>query len=182
MSDPFAALDTLWADIWDRLARGAAQSGDPFRFVTLATTGSDGPEARTVGLRAADRNAGTVEVHSDLRTAKVRALRADSRAQLLFWDAGAQVQIRVSVVMSLMPAAPDRWDRIPGAARLNYGTDPAPGTPVAAPAEVTRTPDIARFIALSGRVTAVDIVSLAHDPHRRAQFGAGGARARWVAP
>lgn len=182
MSDPFARLDTLWLHVWERLAQGVAQSRDPFRFVTLATIGADGPEARTVGLRAADRDAGTVEVHSDLRTAKVRALRADPRAQLLFWDAATQVQIRISTRMTLMPAASDRWARIPEVARLNYGTDPAPGTPIDAPEDVTRTGDIARFIALSGRVTAIDVVSLAHDPHRRAMFGPNGADARWVAP
>lgn len=182
MSDPFARLDTLWLHVWERLARGVAQSSDPFRFVTLATMGADGPEARTVGLRAADRDAGTVEVHSDRRTAKVRALRADPRAQLLFWDAATQVQIRVSTRMTLLPAAPDRWARIPEAARLNYGTNPAPGIPVGDPEAVTRTGDIARFIALQGHVTAIDVVSLAQEPHRRAMFGANGAEARWVAP
>lgn len=182
MSDPFARLDTLWLHVWARLAQGVAQSSDPFRFVTLATIGADGPEARTVGLRAADRDAGTVEVHSDLRTAKVRALRADPRAQLLFWDATTQVQIRVSTRMTLVSAAPDRWARIPDAARLNYGTNPVPGTVVNAPEDVTRTGDIARFIALQGHVTTIDVVSLAHEPHRRAIFGPNGAEACWVAP
>lgn len=180
MSDPFQRLDTLWSHIWDRLDRGVAQSDDPFRFVTLATIGAGGAEARTVGLRAADRAAGTVEVHSDLRTAKVRALRTDPRAQLLFWDATTQVQLRVSVTMTLLPADAARWARIPEGARTNYGTDPAPGTPVDRPEKVTRTPEVARFVALSGEVSGMDVVSLAHDPHRRAMFD--GAQGRWVAP
>lgn len=180
MNDPFFDLETLWTHIWDRLDRGAAKSDDPFRFVTLATMGADGPEARTVGLRAADRAAATVEVHSDLRTAKVRALRSDPRAQILLWDAQAQVQVRLSVMMTLIPADAERWSRIPDVARLNYGTDPAPGTTVPRPEIVTRTPDVHRFIALSGKVGRVDVVSLAHDPHRRAQFD--GNAGRWVAP
>ncbi|WGH77720.1 pyridoxamine 5'-phosphate oxidase family protein [Jannaschia ovalis] len=181
MSDPWDALDTLLDHLWARLARGAADASDPFRFVALATAGAEGPEARMVGNRAADRAARRLEVHSDLRTAKVAALRRDPRATLLFWDAAAQLQLRVQLEMDLIPADPARWDRIPETPRLNYGTDPAPGTPVAAPETVTRTPDRARFVALSGRVRGMDAVSLAHDPHRRAHFAADGT-GQWVAP
>ena len=181
MSDPWDDLPRLLDHLWARMAEGAADASDPFRFVALATAGAGGPEARMVGLRSADRHAGRVEVHSDIRTAKVDALRRDPRAALLFWDAGAQLQLRVSVRIDLIPADPDRWSRIPREPRLNYGTDPAPGTRVAAPEDVTRTPARDRFIALSGQVTAMDAVSLAHDPHRRAQFD-GSGRGHWVAP
>ncbi|WP_179378520.1 pyridoxamine 5'-phosphate oxidase family protein [Jannaschia marina] len=179
MSDPFDRLGTLEAHIWARLAEGAADARDPFRFVTLATIGADGPEARTVGLRRADRAAREVEVHSDLRTAKVRALEGDPRAEILCWGAAVQLQVRLRVRVTFLPADPDRWARVPDEARLNYGTDPAPGTAIPAPETLRRTPDIARFVALLGRVERIDVVSLAHDPHRRAIFAPEG---RWVAP
>ncbi|CTQ33633.1 pyridoxamine 5'-phosphate oxidase family protein [Jannaschia rubra] len=180
MSDPFADLGWLLDHVWTRLERGARDASDPFRLVTLATTGPHGAEARMVGLRVADRMARTVEVHTDLRTAKVRAAMHDPRAALLAWDTGAQVQLRLSVMLEVIAADADRWSRIPAEARLNYGTDPAPGAPVDAPRQVTRTPDMARFAALQGKVFAIDILSLAHDPHRRARFdGTGG---RWIAP
>lgn len=180
MTDPFDTLESLRAHIWDRLDRGVARSDDPFRFVTLATVGADGPEARTVGLRAADRKAGTVEVHSDVRTGKMRALHRDPRAEILLWDRKTQLQIRLAVTVTPIVADTQRWSRIPAAARLNYGTDPAPGSPVSAPEDVTRTAKSSRFVALSGQVQRMDIVSLAHDPHRRAQLI--GLRGAWVAP
>lgn len=173
-------LDDLLAHVWARLARGAAESSDPFRLVTLATMGAKGPEARTVGLRSAVRSRNEVEVHSDLRTGKVEALRAEPRAALLAWDPAAQLQIRIAVTMRILPADETRWSRVPGAARTNYGTDPAPGRPVERPEFVTRTPDVARFAALIGDVRSFDVVSLAHDPHRRAMFDETGGR--WVAP
>ncbi|WP_298429673.1 pyridoxamine 5'-phosphate oxidase family protein [uncultured Jannaschia sp.] len=182
MSDPWHQLDTLLGHIWDRLAAGVADASDPFRFVALATAGTDGPEARMVGLRGADRRAGTVEVHSDLRTAKIRALWTEPRAALLFWDAATQVQIRLSVEMTLIPADRDRWAEVPPEPRLNYGTDPAPGLPVASPEIVIRTPARDRFIALSGQVRGIDAVSLAHQPHRRAAFDGPDGPGRWVAP
>ena len=180
MSDPFATLDGLWTHLWDRLDRGVASADDPFRLVSLATSGAEGPEVRTVALRGADRAARTVEVHSDLRTAKVRALDRDPRAQILLWDAGAQLQLRLSVRVEVLRGDAERWARVPPEARGNYGTDPAPGTPVAAPEDVTRTPRQARFAALVGTVVAMDAVSLAHDPHRRAMFD--GRAGRWTAP
>jgi hypothetical protein len=162
------------------LARGASEASDPFRFTVLATVGPEGPEARMVGLRMADRTARLVEVHSDARTAKVRAIAHDPRAALLLWDEATQEQLRLSVVIQAIPADPVRWAAIPEVGRLNYGTDPAPGTPVVAPEAVTRRPDIAQHMALRGRVVAMDAVSLAHDPHRRARFDASGGM--WTAP
>ncbi|WP_299836680.1 pyridoxamine 5'-phosphate oxidase family protein [uncultured Jannaschia sp.] len=180
MSDPFRDLGALEAHVWDRLARGAAEAGDPFHVATLATSGAAGPEARMVGFRRADRAGGEVEVQSDLRTAKVRALERDSRAALLFWDPETQVQIRLSVAMRMIASDPARWRDMPEAARLNYGTDPAPGTPVGAPEDVTRTPDPARHVALVGRVRRIEALSLAHEPHRRAVYEGGVGL--WVAP
>jgi hypothetical protein len=182
MTDPWDALDTLAAHLWARMARGAAEASHPFRFVALATCGSAGPEARMVGLRRADREAATVEVHSDLRTAKIAALRDDPRGALLFWDAATQEQLRLSVVFEILEGPADRWARVPPGARTNYGTDPAPGFAVASPRDVTRTPERARFAALPGRVLRMDAVSLAHDPHRRAVFEGPGRPGRWVAP
>ena len=180
MSDPFDALEMLATHLWDRMLRGAAEAEDSFRLVALATAGQQGPEARMVGLRRADRAASEVEVHSDLRTAKVASLQVDPRAALLFWDPVERLQLRLAVEMRLLFGESGRWAQVPAEARTNYGTDPAPGTAVAAPEVVTRRPDPARFVALVGRVTAMDAVSLAHEPHRRACFdGSGG---RWVAP
>ena len=46
------------------------------RYPTFATVAADGtPEARTVALRAASRSLSTLEVHTDIATAKVVALK-----------------------------------------------------------------------------------------------------------
>jgi hypothetical protein len=182
MSDPWLALDALAAHLWSRLERGAAQGGDAFRFVALATAGADGAEARMVGLRRADRDARTVEVHSDLRTAKIAALRHDPRGALLFWDARTHEQLRLSVRFRILEGPEDRWAAIPEEARSNYGTDPAPGAELTDPDALTRTPARDRLAALPGVVTRMDAVSLAHRPHRRAIFEGVGLNGRWVAP
>lgn len=180
MSDPFVDLDALLAHVWRRLSEGARDAGDPFRRVALATCGADGPEARMVALRRVDRGAGEVEIHSDLRTAKVRALRADPRAAILAWDPVAELQVRLRVEVAVVAGDAARWAQVPPEARTNYGTDPAPGLPIHDPRDLGRTPALDRFAVLLCRVRSIDVVSLAHAPHRRAAFDAEGRR--WVAP
>ncbi|MEM9794881.1 MAG: pyridoxamine 5'-phosphate oxidase family protein [Pseudomonadota bacterium] len=182
MSDPFLDLADLLDHVWMRLGRAVADRSDPMRLVVLATSGPDGADARTVALRRADRAAGEIEVHSDRRTAKIGALEADPRGAILLWDPEVQLQIRLKADFEIIHADPLRWDRVPQSARANYGTDPAPGTPLREPGSVRRTPDRSRFAALIGRIRGIDVVSLAHIPHRRAQFDGPEGPGLWVAP
>jgi hypothetical protein len=176
MSDPWADLGSLADHLWGVLE---AREG-PARFVALATAGADGAELRTVALRGADRTRWTVEMASDRRTGKVRALERDPRAEVLLWDPAREEQVRLALTIELLSADAGRWARIPPEGRANYGTDPAPGTIVPDPETVTREPRIDRFVALVGEVRRIDAVSLAHDPHRRARLWNGGGA--WVAP
>lgn len=89
-------LDDVLADVFRRLSRGVADRRSAFRSPALATVGPDGrPQVRTVVLRGFDAAARLATVHSDLRAAKIEALRADPAAALHVWDDGAQVQVRI---------------------------------------------------------------------------------------
>ena len=69
-------LPMLHAEIWLRLVRGVHDRRAPARHPTLATVTPAGrPQARTVVLRSADKPAGTLDIHTDLRSAKVRDLQ-----------------------------------------------------------------------------------------------------------
>ncbi len=174
MSAPLSGtLEAALDGIWDRLARA--------REVALATCGADGPEARTVVLRRADRAAGRVEMASDARAAKVAALRADPRAAVLLWDPGEALQIRLSLHVRIVVGDAGRWAAMPEAARWNYGAVPPPGTPVPGPDDWERPSAREGFAALIGEVRGIDAVLLAEAGHRRAAWGAGGA-GRWLSP
>ena len=75
--DPRACnLSQLYAEVWARLTRGVHDRHAPARHPTLATAAPEGrPQARTVVLRAADKAAGTLDIHTDLRSAKVKDVR-----------------------------------------------------------------------------------------------------------
>ena len=81
---PWASdLAPLRAESLLRLTRGVLDRHAPARHPILATVSPDGrPQARTVVLRAADKTAGTLDTHTDLRSAKGTDLRANPFAAL----------------------------------------------------------------------------------------------------
>jgi hypothetical protein len=179
------ALDTLLDAAWSRLVRGVRDKRAPTRHVTLATLGQDGwPQARTVVLRGADRDMAMLEVHTDLRSAKVAELRAHPKAQLHAWDPRAHLQIRAEVRATVLsgPTVQDRWEKVPDGARLAYGSTPAPGQPVGAALDYVKQPNARDFAVLRLTVQGLDLVHLGTN-HRRARFArADGWAGQWLAP
>jgi pyridoxamine 5'-phosphate oxidase len=178
-------LGTLHAQIWARLVRGVGDRHAPARHPTFATVSPDGrPEARTVVLRAANQTAGTLDVHTDLRSAKVTALRANPRAELHIWDNSAHLQTRVEVTVAILTGdtVASYWAKLPEVAKLNYGTTPAPGEPIANSLDYIKEPDQAIYAVLSCAVQAFDIVHLGPQ-HRRARFDYTNNRiGQWLVP
>jgi pyridoxamine 5'-phosphate oxidase len=165
-------LDTLLAHAWQRLKRGVNDRHAPARHPTLATVAPDGqPQARTVVLRGADAQAGVLEVHTDLRSAKIADLQTTPRAALHVWEAQAHLQLRISVTVDILTgdAVQAAWLRVPDTSRVAYGTNPAPGQPIADALAYTKTPDPAAFAVLRMTVQAMDVLHLGPQ-HRRALF------------
>ncbi len=188
MTDPHpwaADLATLQAQVWLLLVRGVGDRHAAARHPTLATLSPVGwPEARTVVLRAADPVAGHLDLHTDLRSAKVASLRANPRATLHVWDASAHLQTRIEATVTILTGADvaDIWARVPDASRSGYGALHAPGLPIADPLAHDRTPDPASFAVLRCAVQAVDVLHLG-PRHRRARFDpANGWAGQWLAP
>lgn len=178
-------LDTLRAQVWARLVRGVGDRHAPARHPTFATVSPDGtPEVRTVVLRAADPVTGTVDVHTDLRSAKVAALRRTPVAALHIWDSNAHLQTRLTTSVEVLrgEAVAALWQRVPESSQAAYGTMPAPGTPIPSSLAYRKTPDPMAFTVL--RCTVLDIDALHLGPnHRRARFErANGWCGLWLAP
>lgn len=184
MADWWAELAGTQAQAWHRILRGLADRRAPARHPVLATAGlHGGAEARVVVLRGASRTDRRLEVHSDAAAGKAAEIAADPRATLLIWEAKAQLQIRLRVTVTAIPADPDRWARVPEAARQVYGGTPPPGTVLEDPADWTGAPTLDRFLALDCALDEMETLHLGPDRHRRALFrAADGWRGRWIAP
>lgn len=178
-------LPKLYAEVWRRLTRGVHDRRAPARHPTLATVALDGkPQARTVVLRSADKSADTLDIYTDLQSAKVQDLAATPFATLHVWDSSAHLQLRLEAHVTILtgPDVAAIWASVPEASRRSYGGTPAPGQPVAQALDYTKVPDPACFAVLRLNVEKIDALHLGQS-HRRARFdrvdGWGGV---WLTP
>lgn len=175
----------MQAHVWTMLGRGVRDRRAAARHPVLATVSPDGrPQARTVVLRGLDLASALIDIHTDLRSAKVADLRANPQAALHVWDSGAHLQIRLdthATILSGAEVARD-WARVPEGSRSAYGARPAPGQPVAHALGYEARPDAGCFAVLRLQVEAMDILHLGAD-HRRAHFvRADDWAGQWVSP
>ncbi len=180
-----AGLTTLHDQVWTLLTRGVKDRRAAARHLTLATVSQDGkPQARTVVLRGADKANATLDVHTDIHSAKVAELRSNPFAALLVWDSSAHLQMRLDVDVAILTGAEvaDVWARVPDLARLSYGSTPAPGQIVSHSLDYSKKPDQAAFAVLKMTIEAMDVVHLGPD-HRRARFErTDNWNGQWLAP
>ncbi|MGO2147748.1 pyridoxamine 5'-phosphate oxidase family protein [Halomonas sp.] len=178
-------LPLLHDHLWARLIQGVSDRHAPARYLTLATVSESGlPQARTVVLRSADKQAATLAVYTDIHSGKISALRANPMAALHVWDAAEQLQIRMeaSVTVLIGEAVSEQWHSLPEHARSAYSSGPAPGKPIAASLDYTKTPDESAFAVLWMDVQAIEALHLGQH-HRRAVFSRGdGWAGQWLVP
>ena len=178
-------LSQLYGEVWTRLTRGVHDRHAPARHPTLATVTPEGkPQARTVVLRDADKSAGTLDIHTDLRSAKVWDLRVTPFAALHVWDTSAHLQLRLEAHVTIRTGndVATIWDGVPLVSRLSYGSTPAPGEPIARALDYAKAADQASFVILRLRVATVDALHLGPN-HRRAQFDRHSDwKGAWLAP
>lgn len=178
-------LDGLFNQAWVRLIRGVHDRHTATRHPTLASVDKHGqPQARTVVLRAADKNAATLQIHTDLHSAKVAELRTNPAAALHVWDASAHLQIRIAAQVSILTgdAVSAIWDKVPTPSRSSYGSMPAPGQPVADALAYRKGPDPAAFAVIQLDLQAMDLLHLGPN-HRRARFlRSDDWRGEWLVP
>jgi hypothetical protein len=183
------ALPEIEAALWHELARAVRERDHAWRLATLATVSAqaDGvhPEARTVVLRDCDPEARRLLVYTDARSAKAQQAERRPQGVLVLWSAALGWQLRLQVALVLHTGGlqvSSRWAQLQlTPAAQDYLAPLPPGTPLgddrqAAPDRGSRS----HFAVLECQVQSTDWLELHRDGHRRARFGADGAR--WLVP
>ncbi len=161
------ALDRILAAQWQALADAVRDPDHDWHWPVLATHGDDGPDARTVVLRACDPSQRALQVHSAAGTGKLAQLQALPRACLVFNDRIRRMQLRIYASVQQFPRDEAAWQSLGTGSRALYrrGRDD--------------------FVRLQFTVQALDWLDLSQPEHRRARFdwaGDGEVRAGWIAP
>ncbi len=196
-------LDSVLADVWQRLGRAAKDRRAAMHTPVVATITRAGlPSQRVMVLRSFDRASATLRFHTDSRAAKAEQVGSGSPVSILGYDAGAKRQFRLSGTARIetdTPAADQAWTESTLFARRCYLADPAPGTvsdqPVSglAPDIEGRKPEDddevapgrANFALLMAEIDTIEFLHLAHTGHRRAMFvrsAEGLWQGEWLVP
>jgi hypothetical protein len=189
----------LWDELWKSLESSVHDRKGPFRTLTVATVRDGAPEARTVVLRAADRDAKTLVFHVDLRSPKAEDVRRTARVAILAYAAEHRLQFRLrglARVETDTARVEAHWDKTARPCFRTYAGALPPGAPCASatanyPAHTVGRPPTDVELATARRnfgvvvVTAaeIEILVLRAAGHRRLEWRADAEwQARWLAP
>lgn len=171
------SLLSLLETVWSQMIEGALDRHHPARHPTLATTSSDGPELRTLVLRAVSQTHATLEFHTDAASPKAEQILQSPSVAIHFWIPKTSLQIRLRATAQLLPGDPAMFAQLPQAAQENY-QGAAPGTPL--PADPAPLKD--RFTRILCHVSEIDVLLLS-TPHKRALYtSATNWEGAWTAP
>ena len=186
-------LDAVRREAFRLLSRGVADRRSPFHTPVVATIGMDGlPQARTVVLRGFEPEARVLRFHTDRRAGKIAELRQVPAASLLFYDAGAKIQVRVAGSAQVHhgdAVAEAAWAKTRPFSRLCYRQAAAPGDTIDGPAYGlgdNADDGFDQFTIVRVTITTLDWLYLSVQGHRRARFvwpsDNTPPEASWVAP
>jgi hypothetical protein len=189
-------LDASLAHAWAMIGRGVADRRSAFHTPVVATVDETGaPSQRVMVLRAADGERRLLRLHTDTRSQKLAHVAEQPRINLLFYDVGAKLQLRVgahAAVHTGDEVARGAWAASRPQSRLCYEQVVAPGAPIPRPMPelpvdqrfTVADEGLENFAVLLATVDCIEWLYLAIEGHRRARwtYGDGGWRGTWLAP
>ena len=184
--DYYNDLDKVYLKIWELLNVGLQNRDLPFHipvFICGDKTKSDG---RIVVLRGVDEKEKKIWFHSDIRSSKVKTLKSNSEATLLFYDKNEKIQLRIcgnTKINYNNNITSKSWKKTAHMSRQCYLGDKSPGSFVSeATSGLTTKVDNLKytkeeselgyknFCVIETFIKSVEWLYLAAKGHRRAYF------------
>lgn len=135
--------EAIYRRLWMNLTSAAHDSNHGWHWPSLATVDSDNrPQVRTVVLRGADYDSGTLVTYTDRRSRKFQQIQDSPTVSWLFWDAQLRAQLRVETSARLRwddQTADSCWEASPLTSRRSY-LAPLPSG-ISSPDPATNLPD-----------------------------------------
>jgi pyridoxamine 5'-phosphate oxidase len=185
-NDLDASLEMAW-QLW---GRGMVDRHSGFHTPVVTSVDKDGnPQARTMILRAVDRETRTMRFHTDVRSAKMLHWKFKPRVCILGYDASKKIQLRVHGRVDLHMtdvAADDAWKNSRPESHVAYSAKIAPGVALDAPSDAPQSDESGRenFAAVIAHVESLEWIYLSAKGNRRAIFSwqNGVLRSNWLQP
>jgi 3-hydroxyisobutyrate dehydrogenase len=186
--------------IWSLLDDAVINRKSPFRIPVFICGSQDNADGRIVVLRKSDQSNNLLQFHSDIRSDKIKKLRDNSNASMLFYDKEEKIQVRIKVECTVNhqnKITKQSWLKTGHMSRKCYLVHNGPGTVSPSPTSGLR-PELdnfeftmeqseegyKNFTAVQCRIKNIEWLYLAARGHRRARFNylPNETKFKWLTP
>ena len=172
--------------IWSLMDDAVTNRKSPFRIPVFICGSQDDFDGRIVVLRKSDKSNKLLQFHSDIRSYKIKKLKDNNNASMLFYDKEEKIQIRIKVkciINHLNEITKQSWLKTGHMSRKCYLVDNGPGTESPTPTSGLK-PELdnfeftmeqseegyKNFTVIQCKIRSFEWLYLAAKGHRRAKF------------
>ena len=193
-------LEKIYLKIWDLLDNGLANRDSPFHIPVFICGDQNKFDGRIVVLRGIDKKEKKIWFHSDIRSKKIKNLRSNSQASLLFYDKSEKIQLRIfgkTIINYKNDITKKAWKKTAHMSRQCYLGEISPGTDASfATSGLTKDVDNLKytleesdigyknFCVIETFIETIEWLYLAAKGHRRAFFNLNKKqlKKKWLIP
>ena len=184
--DYYNDLEKVYSKIWNLLSEGLQNRDAPFHIPVFICNNKNESNGRIVVVRGINEEEKKIWFHSDIRSNKIKILKSNSKATLLFYDKSEKIQLRVcgnTKINYKNDMTKKSWAKTAHLSRQCYLGNKAPGSDSSEPTSgLTSDVDNLKytieeseigyenFCVIETYIKSIEWLYLAAKGHRRAYF------------
>jgi pyridoxamine 5'-phosphate oxidase len=172
--------------IWSLLDDAVTNRASPFRIPVFICGSQNDFDGRVVVIRKSDQSNKLLQFHSDIRSDKIKKLKDNNNASMLFYDKEEKIQVRVKIECTINhenEITKQSWLKTGHMSRKCYLVDNGPGAESPTPTSGLK-PELdnfeftmeqseegyKNFTVIQCKIRSFEWLYLAAKGHRRARF------------
>ena len=198
--DFYNSLDKIYLKIWELLKTGLLNRNLPFHIPVFICGQDSNADGRMVVLRGINQKDKNLWFHTDIRSKKIRILKTNPIASLLFYDKEEKIQLRITGKIKINyknSIAKKSWNKTTHMSRQCYLGNETPGSDTLSPTSgLTEEIDNHKysieeseigynnFCVVEIFIESIEWLYLAARGHRRAHFALknSSVEKKWLIP
>ena len=184
--DYYNDLDNIYLKIWSLLENGLKDRSAPFHIPVFICGQNNEFDGRIVVLKGIDKEKSKIWIHTDIRSNKIKILKNNPKATLLFYDKDQKIQLRISTLTKISyqnSITSNSWKKTGHMSRLCYLGKDSPGKISTVPTSgLSEQVDNSKytleeseigyknFCVVENFISSIEWLYLAAKGHRRAYF------------
>ena len=184
--------------IWSMFNDAVTNRSSPFRIPIFICGDQEDLDGRIVVLRKSDQSNSLVQYHSDIRSDKIKKLKKNKNAAMLFYDKEEKIQVRLKIeciINHKNEITKESWLKTGHMSRKCYLADKGPGKESSTPTSGLK-PELDNFeftmaesekgyeyfTVIQCKIKSIEWLYLAAKGHRRARFDLNTHKEYWLIP